>query len=96
MALPRKQQHLGDRPTREIHDAEGRSWVLGVVPSRLKDGTVQTALVAEDGDLIRRFARFPEDWHQMSDDALVRLIQNPAGQACHEHGRDGHTNKAAG
>ncbi len=80
MALPRKQQHVGDLPTREIYDAEGRSWVLGVVPSHQKDGTVENALVAEDGDLIRRFSRFPENWYQMSDEALIRLIQSPSGE----------------
>ena len=87
-ALPRRQQHVGDMPTREIHDAEGRSWVLGEVPSIRLDGTVEMALVAEDGDLIRRFAKYPANWFSLADVELVRLVQGPnrseqrtAGQA---------------
>ena len=96
MALPRKQQHVGDRPTREIYDAEGRSWVLGEVPSHLKDGTVEIALVAEDGDLIRRFSQFPPTWYQLSDEALIRLIQSPSGDARDGDERDDHRSKPAG
>lgn len=82
-ALPRQQQHLGDMPTREIHDSEGRSWVLGEVPSVGLDGTVRIALVAEDGDLMRRFANFPPDWHELTDDALIRLVRGSSNQTFH-------------
>ncbi|MDQ6737610.1 MAG: hypothetical protein M3Z30_07910 [Gemmatimonadota bacterium] len=82
MALPRTQQHLGDRPTREVIDTDRRSWVLGEVPSVGLDGIVQNALVAEDGDLIRRFKNFPENWAELSDQALISLVHacpRPAG-----------------
>ncbi|MDQ2890517.1 MAG: hypothetical protein M3R65_08185 [Gemmatimonadota bacterium] len=81
MTLPRKQQHLGDRPTREVYDAQGRSWVLGEVGSRQKDGTCEVALVAEDGDLMRRFPAFPGNWHELSDEALVQLVQSSPRRA---------------
>lgn len=64
-------------PTREIHDAEGRSWVLGEVPSIRLDGTVEIALVAEDGDLMRRFPAYPANWYSLAEDELVRLVQGP-------------------
>ncbi len=95
MALPRKQQHLGDRPTREIYDSEGRSWVLGEVPTRLRDGTFEMALVAEDGDLMRRFAQFPARWYELSDEMLIRLIQGPSGKTTIDNERDGHISKSA-
>ncbi|MGI8547690.1 MAG: hypothetical protein ACR2M1_10200 [Gemmatimonadaceae bacterium] len=86
MTLPRKQQHLADRPTREVYDASGKSWVLGEVGSRRPDGSCDVALVAEDGDLLRRFTDFSPDWYQLPDEALVRLIDGPRFATPEEHG----------
>lgn len=85
MTLPRKQQHLADRPTREVYDAEGRSWVLGEVSRRRPDGTYEVALVAEDGDLLRRFTDFSPDWYHLPDELLVRLVDGPC---CAARGAD--------
>ena len=74
MALPRAQRHIGDRPTREVIDADGRSWVLGEVPSISLDGTVHMALVAENGDLMRRLATYPENWTDLPDHVLISLV----------------------
>lgn len=93
-ALPRRQQHVGDMPTREIHDAEGRSWVLGVVPSIGLDGTVEMALVAEDGDLMRRFAAYPANWYSLAEEELLRIVQGPnrlpqrASNQAQDHAQD--------
>ena len=92
MALPRSQQHLGDRPTREIIDTDGRSWVLGEVPTVGLDGSVRNSLVAEDGDLMRRFPNFPENWAELPDRELIRLVhacqRSASGDARDAGGRD--------
>ncbi len=77
MTLPRKQQHMSDRPTREVFDGYGRSWVIGEVSTWRPDGSCDIALVAEDGDLLRRFSDFPANWVQLSEAALVRLVDGP-------------------
>lgn len=84
--LPRQQRKTADGVTREIRDSEGRTWILAEVARIERDGTFEVGLVAEDGDLLRRFPHFPDDWHRLPDSTLLQLIQGPNRS---ERGRTG-------
>ncbi|MGI8546620.1 MAG: hypothetical protein ACR2M1_04690, partial [Gemmatimonadaceae bacterium] len=76
----------------EVVDAIARVWRCY---ERQNTGTGIAAgprcLLAETEGIIRRFERYPDDWHRMSDAGLVALIQGPARRRDPAERRDPHS-----
>lgn len=74
---------------REVMDADGRLWrCYERQNTGVGIGAGPRCLLVETEDLIRRFESYPDDWHRMSDVALVALIHGPARRKLPAERRD--------
>ena len=70
-----------DRPgaCRDVADAHGKQWRVREMEMAEGDGTVaRKSLIALNDMIIRRFWTFPAGWRELSDGALLALIDGPA------------------
>jgi hypothetical protein len=74
--------------TRDVADAQGKKWRVREMEMAESDGTAaRRSLIALNDMVIRRFWSFPAGWRELSDPALLALIDGPA-QPHPEAGRD--------
>ena len=66
-----------DVPARALRDAEGRTWIFFERQMASPAGC-SVSLLAEHDNVIRRFDDFPPEWEEMSDEALLALLDAPA------------------
>jgi hypothetical protein len=80
-------QHQG--ASRDVADANGKKWRVREMEMSEGDGTVvRKSLIALNEMVIRRFWSFPAGWRELSDRALLALIDGPAQphpEATHEN-----------
>ena len=65
--------HLQSRSVgtaRIIVGRDGRDWVVREVPAPDFDRRQHATLVFEAPDVMRRVRRYPENWRELTDDAL--------------------------
>jgi hypothetical protein len=64
---------------RDVADANGKKWRVREMEMAEADGSpVRKSLIALNDMVIRRFWTFPAGWRDMSDRALLALIDGPA------------------
>jgi hypothetical protein len=64
---------------RDIADANGKKWRVREMEMAEGDGSVaRRSLIALNDMVIRRFWTFPPGWRELSDLALLALIDGPA------------------
>lgn len=66
-----------DIPARVLRDAQGRVWTFFERQMASPAGC-SVSLLAEHDNVIRRFDDFPPEWEEMSDEALLALLDAPA------------------
>ena len=59
-------------PLRTIRDEEGQSWTVREYVRR-RNGSEDRSLLFDCGMAIRRVRDFPERWHELDDDELLRV-----------------------
>lgn len=65
--------------SRDVTDAQGKKWRVREMEMAEGDGTaVRKSLIALNDMVIRRFWVFPPRWRDLSDAALLALIEGPA------------------
>lgn len=70
-------QHQG--ACRDVADAQGKKWRVREMEMSEGDGSVaRKSLIALNEMVIRRFWSFPAGWQELSDRALLALINGPA------------------
>ncbi len=70
-------QHQG--ACRDVADATGKKWrVREMVMSEGDGSAARKSLIALNEMVIRRFWSFPAGWKELSDPALLALIDGPA------------------
>lgn len=64
---------------RDVADADGKKWRVREMEMEEGDGSVaRKSLIALNEMVIRRFWSFPAGWRDLSDRALLALIDGPA------------------
>lgn len=64
---------------RDVADANGKKWRVREMEMAEGDGSVpRKSLIALNDMIIRRFWIFPIGWRDLSDPALLALIDGPA------------------
>ena len=64
---------------RDVADAQGKKWRVREMEMTEGDGSVaRKSLIALNDMVIRRFWTFPAGWRELSDRALLALIDGPA------------------
>jgi len=70
-------QHQG--ACRDVADAHGKKWRVREMEMAEGDGSIaRKSLIALNEMVIRRFWSFPSGWQELSDRALLALIDGPA------------------
>ena len=70
-------QHQG--ACRDVADAQGKKWRVRELEMSEGDGSAaRKSLIALNEMVIRRFWSFPAGWQDLSDRALLALIDGPA------------------
>jgi len=70
-------QHQG--ACRDVADAQGKKWRVREMEMSEGDGSAaRKSLIALNEMVIRRFWSFPAGWQELSDRALLALIDGPA------------------
>lgn len=65
--------------TRDVADAQGKKWRVREMDMAESDGSAtRRSLIALNDMVIRRFWTFPAGWRDLSDRALLALINGPA------------------
>ena len=65
--------------SRDVADEQGKRWRVREMEMAEGDGTLpRKSLIALNDMIIRRFWTFPAGWRQLSDRALIALINGPA------------------
>ena len=65
--------------TRDVADAQGKKWRVREMEMAESDGSAtRRSLIALNDMVIRRFWTFPAGWQELSDRALLALINGPA------------------
>ncbi len=65
--------------TRDVADAHGKKWRVREMDMSEGDGSAtRRSLIALNDMVIRRFWSFPSGWRELSDAALLALIDGPA------------------
>lgn len=65
--------------SRDVADAEGKRWRVREMVMSESDGSIaRKSLIALNEMVIRRFWTFPASWRELSDPALLALINGPA------------------
>lgn len=65
--------------SRDVADAEGKRWRVREMVMPESDGSIaRKSLIALNEMVIRRFWIFPPSWRELSDPALLALINGPA------------------
>jgi len=65
--------------SRDVADAQGKKWRVREMEMSESDGSVaRKSLIALNEMVIRRFWSFPAGWQELSDRALLALINGPA------------------
>ena len=65
--------------TRDVADAQGKKWRVREMVMAESDGSpTRRSLIALNEMIIRRFWTFPAGWRDLSDKALLALIDGPA------------------
>jgi len=77
MRQPVSIQHQG--ASRDVADANGKKWRVREMEMAESDGSaVRKSLIALNEMVIRRFWSFPAGWRELTDRALLDLIDGPA------------------
>lgn len=69
----RKHQDRADREVRVIHTRDGVDW--DVYEFAGGDGAVDTSLIFERVDAVRRVRVYPPDWADLPDEELIALMK---------------------
>ena len=65
--------------SRDVADAQGKKWRVREMEMPESDGSAaRKSLIALNEMIIRRFWSFPPSWRELSDKALLALINGPA------------------
>jgi hypothetical protein len=65
---------------RHLADAHGREWhVYERIGSHFSPAAGRASLVFDTDGMVRRLWRYPAAWASLSDDALLSLMDNLAG-----------------
>jgi hypothetical protein len=65
---------------RHLEDAHGREWhVYERISSSFSPAAGRSSLVFDTEGMVRRLWRYPAAWASLSDDALLSLMDNLAG-----------------
>jgi hypothetical protein len=62
-------------PIRSVVDAAGTFWQVCEVEYALDRRTGRSLVFESDGS-VRRVRQYPERWHDLPDDELVRLVES--------------------
>jgi hypothetical protein len=75
---------------RDVADAHGKRWRVREMEMSEGDGSVtRRSLIALNEMVIRRFWTFPAGWRELSDPALLALIDGPAQLHPEDQGEPG-------
>ncbi|MEO6778999.1 MAG: hypothetical protein ABI194_06040 [Gemmatimonadaceae bacterium] len=65
--------------SRDVADPQGTKWRVREMEMAESDGSMpRKSLIALNDMIIRRFWSFPQRWRELSDPALLALINGPA------------------
>lgn len=64
-------------PKRNVVDRRGASWLFYEYDAP-HARTPRRSLVADSGDVLRRFDRYPADWQSCDAEQLLALVHGPA------------------
>jgi hypothetical protein len=62
-------------PIRSVVDATGTFWQVCEVEYALDRRTGRSLVFESDGS-VRRVRQYPEEWHELPDDELARLVES--------------------
>ncbi|HEY5087526.1 MAG TPA: hypothetical protein VII66_09235 [Gemmatimonadaceae bacterium] len=72
-------ERQGGGASRDVADAYGKKWRVREMEMAEEDGSAaRKSLIALNEMVIRRFWSFPAGWRELSDPALLALIDGPA------------------